>query len=89
MTMSSLTTFLREKYGYILGFVGIEAGIYYFNGTKVTLNTSGTIFSAVAGTPVPAAGSLPSEVFGMSTRQDSFALAGLSPGVSPVQISCR
>lgn len=30
--LNSAITFVREKYGYILGFLIIEAGIYYFNG---------------------------------------------------------
>ena len=31
--------FLREKYAYILGFLAIEAGIYYFNGPTGNFTT--------------------------------------------------
>ena len=36
--MSALK-FLREKYAYILGFVIIEAGVYYFNGPTGNFTT--------------------------------------------------
>jgi Putative Flp pilus-assembly TadE/G-like len=38
----------------------VDSGIYYFNG-KLTFSGSGTIFSAVSGTAVPAAGALAPE----------------------------
>lgn len=37
--LSGVSTFLREKYPYLLGFALIEAGIYYFNGATGNFTT--------------------------------------------------
>jgi len=37
--LNGVTSFLREKYPYLLGFCLIEAGIYYFNGPTGNFTT--------------------------------------------------
>ena len=37
--LNGMMAFLREKYPYLLGFLVIEAGIYYFNGPAGNFTT--------------------------------------------------
>ena len=37
--MDKLASFMRQKYGYFIGFAIIEAGIYYFNGPTGNFTT--------------------------------------------------
>ncbi len=37
--MDRISNFVRQKYGYFVGFAIIEAGIYYFNGPTGNFTT--------------------------------------------------
>lgn len=45
--LNSVVSFIRNKYPYILGFLVIEAGMYYFNGPAGNFSTGLLLLFAI------------------------------------------